>query len=66
LARQKQSQLVAQVGVHSALANKCVAALLDGNHIQGLQQYAKMSQEVAIEPLLLDDPVCYRMPFGLG
>jgi DNA-binding sugar fermentation-stimulating protein len=38
----------AWVGVHSAIANKCVATLLEGRHIPELQGYSDIVPEVAL------------------
>ena len=40
------------VGVHSALANKCVAAMLAGFHLDGFQPYQEVVAEVALREFL--------------
>ena len=41
-----------EVGVHSALANKCVAALLEGRHVPSIQGYSNVTSEVTLESFL--------------
>jgi DNA-binding sugar fermentation-stimulating protein len=43
---------VVQVGVHSALANKCVAKMLEMHIIEGLQGYTKVTAEVNVHAYL--------------
>ena len=49
-----------QVGVHSALANKCVAELLARQLIPGLPEYAEISAEVALARYLGSDKEAAR------